>query len=278
MVDDVTGSVEVDGRRIATLITRGPADGETAGIVWLPGYKSDMASTKATALADFARGRHPMTRFDYSGHGVSDGRFEDGTIGRWLDEVEAVFRRTTCGPQVIVGSSMGGYLALLLLRRLMATAPDEAARIRALVLIAPAWDMTEELMWAQFGAVERAAIMTEGFWLRPSQYGEPYRITRALIEEGRSHLIGNAPFNPGRPVHILQGLADPDVPAAHTRKLLALLVGGPEGHAGSAPGGGQACRSWVTLQEVPNGDHRLSRPEDIVRLCEVVSAVSDPRP
>jgi pimeloyl-ACP methyl ester carboxylesterase len=138
-----------------------------------------MASTKATALAAFAREKGlGCTRFDYSGHGLSCGRFEDGTIGAWLGEAEAVFRRVTHGPQIIVGSSMGGYLALLLLRRLARSAPEQAGRIKALILIAPAWDMTEELMWKEFPAEAQRELMDKGVYLQPSEYGEPYAITR----------------------------------------------------------------------------------------------------
>src|SRR5262249_17362980 len=154
--------------------------------------------------------------------------------GRWLEEACAVFTRATTGPQIVVGSSMGGYIALLLLRKLESTAPVDAARLRSLILIAPAWDTTEELMWKTFSAAQRRALMDEGVLLRPSEYGEPYPITRALIEEGRNHLLAGRPFDPGRPVSILQGLQDPDVPAAHTRKLLELLTGG-----------------WAEITEVP---------------------------
>ena len=197
------------------------------GLFWLPGYKSDMASTKATELAAFARTKgYGCTRFDYSGHGVSSGDFEGGTIGAWLEEAEAVFRNVTSGKQIIVGSSMGGYIALLLLRRLLAAAPEEAARIAGLVLIAPAWDMTEELMWKQFNLKARRELQDTGVFRQPSEYGEPYAITRALIEEGRSHLMAKQPFDPGRPVVILQGRLDTAVPVGHARALLGLLQGG----------------------------------------------------
>jgi alpha-beta hydrolase superfamily lysophospholipase len=232
----------------------------STGLVWLPGYKSDMASTKATALAEFAQGRFAMTRFDYSGHGLSSGAFEDGTIGVWLTQARAVFEHCTNGPQILIGSSMGGYIALLMVRAMMAQSPDHAARITALVLIAPALDMTEDLMWAGFSAAQRVQLMTEGYYLRPSDYGEPYPITRKLIEEGRAHLIGGHPFDAGRPVHILQGLLDDAVPAAHTQRLLALLTG-----------------DRVTLEEIPDGDHRLSRPKDIARLLDVVAGFAQPR-
>ncbi|MBX9926757.1 MAG: lysophospholipase [Hyphomicrobiaceae bacterium] len=260
---DGTGmqTIDICGTAIATLAQPGPTEASPVGLFWLPGYKSDMASTKASALADFSRGRYAMTRFDYSGHGQSGGRFEDGTIGGWLDQTEAVFRRValplSAGPQIVIGSSMGGYLALLLLRRLLDNDPQTASRIGALVLIAPAWDMTEALMWNKFDAAQRESLMHDGYWLRPSAYGEPYPITRALIEDGRAHLMTGRTFDPGRPVHILQGLDDPDVPASHTRELLTLLTG-----------------SQVTLEEIPGGDHRLSRPGDIARLYEVVAKLA----
>jgi len=245
-------TLAVGGREIAVLATPPPQSSNGCGVFWLPGYKSDMASTKASALADFSVGRFGCTRFDYSGHGRSGGRFIDGTIGDWLDEAVAVFS-LSAGPQVVIGSSMGGYIALLLLRRLLAQAPAQAARIKAMVLIAPAWDMTEELMWNAFSAEQKARLVAEGHYVRPSDYGEPYIITKRLIEEGRAHLIGSTPFDPGRPVHIFQGLLDDSVPPEHTRRLMGLLLGGQ-----------------VRLQEVADGDHRLSRDSDIAALLAVV--------
>ncbi len=238
-----------DGRRIATLQGRG----EPPGLVWLPGFKSDMVSTKATALAEWAAGRgRASTRFDYSGHGQSGGHFEDGTIGRWLDEAEAVVTRLTQGTQILVGSSMGGYIALLLLKRLLRTNPAEAGRIKGLILIAPAWDMTEELMWRRFSDEAKAAIRDAGVWHRPSAYGEPYPITRKLIEDGRRHLLGREPWNPGRPIHIMHGRLDPDVPWQHTVDLEGLLEGG-----------------WTRVTWVADGEHRLSRPEDLALLFQL---------
>ena len=221
---------------------------------WLSGFMSDMASTKASAIADWAQARgHGATRFDYSGHGISGGAFTDGTIGRWLEEAEAIFTRVSRGPQVIIGSSMGGHIALVLLRKLMREAPAQAARIKGLVLIAPAWDMTEELMWKKFPDDVRREILDQGFHLRPSAYAAPYTITRALIEDGRQHLLARTPFNPGRPVIILQGLQDPDVPAAHSRELTSFLTGG-----------------HVRLIEIPDGEHRLSRPQDLDLLFSAI--------
>lgn len=241
-------------RRIAYLSQAGGAP----GLLWLQGFKSDMVSTKASALAEWAAARKlALTRFDYSGHGQSGGRFEDGTLGRWIEEARTVFERLTQGPQVFIGSSMGGAIALALLKRLMVEHPAGAARIKALVLIAPAWDMTEELMWKQFPEAIKREVMEKGVWMRPSQYGDPYPITRGLIEDGRRHLIGNERWNPGRPVNILHGRLDPDVPFAHSEKLIANLDGG-----------------GARLVEVPDGEHRLSRPEDIDLLFGLIESVS----
>ena len=244
-------------RRIACLVDPGASNGRP-GVIWFPGFKSEMTSTKASVLSEWATLRGvSCARFDYSGHGQSGGAFESGTIGRWLEEACAIFVRLTKGPQVLVGSSMGGYIALLLLRQLMQEQPTGAARVRALVLIAPAWDMTERLMWSRFPESARKALLSEGVYLRPSQYGdEPYAITRTLVEEGRHHLIGTSPFNPGRPVHILHGLQDPDVPWEHTLDLVAHLSG-----------------DWTTVAAVPDGDHRLSRREDLERLTAILDSL-----
>lgn len=239
-------------RRIAYLSQPGKAG--QPGILWLAGLKSDMVSTKAEALAHFAADRgYGYTRFDYSGHGQSEGMFENATIGDWLEEATAVFSELTTGAQIVVGSSTGGHIALLLLRHLVTQDAREAERLRGLVLIAPAWDLTEELMWNAFPENVRSEIMDQGFTIRPSEYGEPYRITRRFIEEGRIHLFARKPFNPGRPIAILQGLLDKDVPAAHARELVNFIEG-----------------DWATIQEVPDGEHRLSRPEDLQRLFALI--------
>lgn len=237
-------------RRIACLVDAGAAP----GMFWLSGFKSEMTSTKASALAAWCADRGlACTRFDYSGHGQSGGRFEDGTIGRWLEEALAVFTALTRGPQIVIGSSMGGYIALLLLRALMARAPAEAERVGALTLIAPAWDMTEELMWRQFPPEARRTIAEQGVWLEPSQYGEPYPIARGLIEEGRNHLFARRPWNPGRPIHIIHGRLDLDVPWQHTQDLIGFLEG-----------------SHTTVTTVADGEHRLSRPQDLSLLFGVL--------
>jgi len=250
-------------RRIAYIADSGMS-GSEPGVMWLSGLKSEMTSTKASVLAEWAARRgHPCTRFDYSGHGQSSGRFEDGTVGAWLEEALAVFKEATSGPQILVGSSMGGYIALLVLRALMRDAPAEAQRIKGLLLIAPAWDMTERLMWARFPESVRREIEEKGVYLRPSKYGDgEYAITRRLIEDGRDHLIGDADFDPGRPVHVLHGLLDPDVPWEHTLDLVAHLSG-----------------DRVRVSAVPDGEHRLSRPEDLalmIRVLEGLAGIADP--
>jgi pimeloyl-ACP methyl ester carboxylesterase len=245
-------------RRIAYL--REPDDGAgKPGVFWLSGLKSEMTSTKASALAHWAREQGlACLRFDYSGHGQSEGRFEDRTLGQWLAEARSAFGLTR-GPQVVVGSSMGGGIALLLLRELMAQAPHEAARVKALVLIAPAWDLAE-LMWSHLSQSARGEIMEKGIYLRPSRYGDgPYPITRAFIEEARQHRIGDTPFDPGRPVHILHGLLDPDVPWEHTLDLVAHLSG-----------------DWTRVSAVPDGEHRLSRPQDLALLLDIVGRLAQP--
>lgn len=241
-------------RRIATLVARGSGDGRP-GVVWLAGLKSDMVSTKAAALAEWAAERGiSCTRFDYSGHGRSSGEFQKATIGDWLEEARAVFTGLTHGAQILVGSSTGGHIALLLLRDLIRNDPAQASRIKALVLIAPAWDLTEELMWNKFPEDARREIMENGVTYRPSAYGEPYVITRSFIEEGRNHLFRAEPFDPGRPIVILQGAEDADVPVEHARRLAGFIEGG-----------------WAKLIEVADGEHRMSRPQDLALLFDEIS-------
>jgi len=241
-----------EGRRIAFHAT----PGKQPGVVFMGGFRSDMTGTKATALEDHVIGRgHAFLRFDYSGHGQSSGRFEDGTISDWLADSLAVIDAQTEGRQILTGSSMGGWLALLLTRRHLETAGR--SRIAGLVLIAPALDMTEELMWKAFDAGARRQIETTGVYLRPSAYGDgPYPITRALIEEGRKHLMLGRPFDPGCPVRILHGARDADVPWPLSLRLLDCL---------------RSADAELTV--IPDGDHRLSRPEDIERLLKTVEGL-----
>ncbi len=244
---------EGQGRRRIAVRARA---GRPPGLFWLGGFNSDMRGTKALALDAWAaeHGR-ACVRFDYSGHGESEGQFADGTIGRWLEEAVAVFEQFCAGPQVVIGSSMGGWMALLLAREIRRRGLKRAS-LAGLVLIAPAPDFTEALMWKGFAPEVRDEIMTKGVWHRPSQYGDPYPITRALIEEGRNHLLLGAAIDVGCPVRILQGAQDPDVPWRHAFALAERLPA-----------------EDVVLTMIQDGDHRLSRPQDIARLMAAVAEI-----
>jgi pimeloyl-ACP methyl ester carboxylesterase len=246
-IDDDFGRRRIAFRRRA---------GAGPGIVWLGGFKSDMLSTKARRLDAFAaeRGR-ALLRFDYSGHGESEGDFASGTIGQWFADALAALRAQTQGVQVLVGSSMGGWIALLVARELART--GEIDRLAGLVLIAPAVDFTQALLWPQLPEEARRDIETHGVWMRPSPYSpEPYPITRALIEDGREHLLLGQTVRAHCPVHILQGMQDPDVPWRHAVTLVEHLAGDP-----------------VALTLIKDGDHRLSREEDIARLLAAVESI-----
>ncbi|WP_332770235.1 alpha/beta fold hydrolase [Phenylobacterium sp.] len=236
-----------DGARIAWRRVAGA--GPT--VVWLGGFKSDMAGTKAQALADWAltRGRS-YVRFDYFGHGESDGDFAQGTITRWREDALAVLDELAQGPVVLVGSSMGGWIACLA----AAAAPE---RVKAMVLIAPAPDFTEKLMSPEIAAAGRAELKATGVWMRPSDYGDPYPITAALLEDGARWSILPGPVNVDAPVRILQGGEDPDVPWRHALELAQAIRG-----------------QDVVFGLIKDGDHRLSRPQDIARLIAAVEEVA----
>ncbi|MDE2578210.1 MAG: alpha/beta hydrolase [Hyphomicrobiales bacterium] len=251
-------TLDVAGRAIACRTVEAYGAGALQpGIVWLGGFKSDMRGSKALALEDYAQAHaRAFLRFDYSGHGESSGDFREGTIGRWLEESLFAFRALTVGPQIIVGSSMGGWLAMLLARELARR--NEQTRIAGMVLIAPALDFTQDLMWPELPEEARRAIETEGVWLRPSEYGpEPYPLTRALFEDGRRHLLLGGEVRAHAPVHILQGMRDESVPWRHALKIVEHLAADP-----------------VVLTLIRDGDHRLSRPEDIARLIAAVEAIA----
>ena len=243
-----------DRRRLAVL----SREGTGPAVVWLGGFRSDMRATKAAALDAWAaeHGR-AFLRFDYSGHGESEGRFADGTITRWLeDSLAAVAARPKtegeAGP-VLVGSSMGGWLALLAARALAAAGTPPAG----LVLLAPAPDFTERLMRPGLSAEALREIETAGVTMQPSQYGPPVPITRALLEDGRRHIVLDGIVRTHAPVHILQGMNDPDVPWRTATTLVEHLAG-----------------DAAVLTLIKDGDHRLSRPQDIERLLSAVAGIA----
>lgn len=222
-------------------------------VVWLGGFMSDMTGTKAQALADWAlAGGRSFLRFDYSGHGTSEGEFRDGTITRWRADSLRAIEALTEGPLVLVGSSMGGWMACL-----VASAIPQ--RIQSMVLIAPAPDFTEKLMSPNLPPEAHVALRQEGVWMRPSEYGEPYPITRDLLEDGArwSILEGSVPI--AAPVRILQGGQDPDVPWRHALELANQIKG-----------------EDVVFTLIRDGDHRLSRPQDIARLLATVEEAVRP--
>ena len=217
--------------------------GTEPGVVWLGGFRSDMEGTKAHVIdAWAARTGRSCLRFDYFGHGSSSGDFLEGTISRWRDDALVALEQLTDGPQILVGSSMGAWIAILLAR----TVPQ---RVAGLVLIAPAADFTEALMWQRMPDDIKSTIMEKGVWRRETaDEGEVHPITRALIEDGRNNLILGQAMAVGYPVRILQGMADIDVPWPHAMKVVKSLVGD------------------VTITLVKNGDHRLSSPSDLKLL------------
>jgi pimeloyl-ACP methyl ester carboxylesterase len=225
--------------------------GREPGVVWLGGFRSDMTGTKAEHLSRWAtdRGRAYL-RFDYSGHGASDGRFEDLVLSDWLGDALTVLDRLTAGPQILVGSSMGGWIAALLaLRR-----PE---RVAGALFIAPAPDFTESLMWAQMTGPERDEILKQGRFVERSQYSpEPNIITRALIEDGRKHLILGGPIAIRCPVRIVQGMADPDVPWRHALVFADCLEADD-----------------VELTLIKAGDHRLSKPTELRRITDALESL-----
>lgn len=224
------------------------SEGTGPAVVFLGGFRSDMTGTKAVALEAWARrtGRAYL-RFDYLGHGQSSGRFEDGTIGRWLDDSLAAIDALTAGKLVLVGSSMGGWLSLLVAR----ARPE---RMAGLVLIAAAPDFTERLLLTRLSAEDREILQREGRLVRPSQYSpEPSIFTWSLFEEGRNHLVLDKSLALSCPVRLLHGQSDPDVPWEYSLQI-ARHIEAPD----------------VVTTLVKGGDHRLSTPADIARLIAIV--------
>lgn len=227
------------------------------GLFWLGGFKSDMDGSKAIALDSFAeKNGLSCTRFDYSGHGLSGGQFVDGTISKWLEEAVEIINATSTRDErrILVGSSMGGWLALLLNMRLKSM---KGPIVHGIVLIAPAVDMTADLMWDNMPEEARAQMVETGRFEKPSDYSdEPYVLTHDLILDGKKHLFGTGVLHMGCPVHILQGGQDMDVPPSHTLKLAAQLP-----------------LDDVVISMIPDGDHRLSRPQDLDRLTASIETL-----
>ncbi len=234
------------GRRLAYH----KSEGARPGVVFLGGFKSDMEGTKALYLEAWAkRTGRAFLRFDYSGHGQSSGAFEAGSIGDWAEDAEAAIKALTEGPQVLVGSSMGGWIALLMARRI----PEGIA---GLVGIAAAPDFTEDGMWAAFSEAQRAEILEKGRIALPSEYGEPYIITRRLIEDGRRHLVLREPLALPFPTRFLQGTADADVDQSVALRLLEHAEGDD-----------------IRLTLVKGADHRFSDPDCLALIESSVEEV-----
>lgn len=225
--------------------------GEGPTVVWLGGFKSDMTGTKAEALAEWAsRSGRAFLRFDYSGHGASDGKFEDGTISTWLSDTLFAIDELTNGPLILVGSSMGGWIAAL-------AAVRQRDRLAGIVFVAPAPDFTEALIWETMSESEKAKLMRTGRLAEESQYSdEPTIITYALIEDGRRHLLLAGPVDIECPVRIIQGMADPDVPWRHAVRFAELIISDD-----------------LEMTLIKSGDHRLSKPHELAKLVSAVASI-----
>lgn len=230
--------------------------GRAPGLVWLGGYRSDMKGTKAAALDSWAAERGlAVTRHDYSGHGESGGSFMEGTISRWLEESLAVFRRFAEGRQILVGSSMGAWIALRMVQEMNRIGARDS--IAGLLLLAPAPDFTVELMEPELSAAQLRALEEQGYFETPSAYSpEPNVYTKALFEDGRRNRVLEGIIDTHCPVHILQGMADEDVPYRHAMRLVEHLPADD-----------------VTLSLVRDGDHRLSRPQDIDLMLRTLASL-----
>jgi len=244
-------------REIAAIATQA-SHPDAVTVVWLGGYRSDMSGTKAVALEEHAVAQGlGFLRFDYSGHGASSGHYTDGTISIWLeDAIAAISALAPRGPLVLVGSSMGGWIGLRLVEEMRRM--GQADRLAGLTLIAPAPDFTFELIEPNLTDLERTSLAERGYFEEISDYSsEPNRFTKALIEDGRNNRVMAGLIETGCPVHILQGMKDPDVPYRHALKIMEKIV---------------SDDAILTL--IRDGDHRLSRPEDLRRIAEAVSAMS----
>ncbi|EKF60470.1 hypothetical protein QWE_05373 [Agrobacterium albertimagni AOL15] len=242
-----------DAARDIAVITRMGTGPDRPALVWLGGYRSDMAGTKAIEMDALARDQGlTAIRFDYSGHGVSGGDFRKGTISRWTEEALAVLAASGAKRLVLIGSSMGGWIALRVIQE--ARCLGLSFSVDGLVLIAPAPDFTSELIEPGLNAAERQSLAERGYFEEPSEYSpEPNIFTRALMEDGAKNRVLTGLIETGCPVHILQGMKDPDVPYQHALKLMEFLP-----------------LDDVVLTLIRDGDHRLSRPEDITKMKNAI--------
>jgi len=238
-----------DGATIAYHFSSGKSSDKPTGVVFCGGFRSDMEGTKALALEAWcqAQGRS-FLRFDYTGHGQSSGAFEDGCIGDWASDATYALDRLTEGPQVLVGSSMGGWIMFLVAR-------ERPERLCGLVGLAAAPDFTEDLMWTELNDAQRANMMRDGYVAVPNDYdpADPYIITKRLIEDGKNHLLLREPLNIQVPVRLIQGMKDADVPWGTALKIQDAVV-----------------TDDVEIQFVKNGDHRLSESADLKRLTRTL--------
>jgi len=226
--------------------------GEGPGVMFLGGFKSDMAGLKAKHLDDWAsKSGRAFLRFDYTAHGTSQGEWDRATVTQWRQDALDMLDQQTEGPQILVGSSMGGWIALL-------AALARPERIKALVLIAPAADFTETLIWERLPFHIRSQIETEGQWLRPNRYGDPYPITHTLIEDGRNWLVLNDKIAFDGPVRIYHGWRDPDVPWSHGLQVMEQLTS-----------------QDASYHLSKSGDHRLSETTNLVEIVRLIESVID---
>jgi len=258
LTSETSLSLKVGAGQLSRNIAIDKISGASPGLIWLGGYRSDMTGTKAQVMMDWSRKNgHAALRFDYSGHGKSEGEFLDGTISRWLEESLTVFDHHTDGPQILVGSSMGGWIALRMAQELQKR--GEKQKLAGILLIAPAPDFTHKLMEPRFSGDQIKELNEKGFISEPSEYSdEPNVITRRLIEDGRENLVMEGVINTGCPVAILQGMNDPDVPYEHAMRLMNHLPS-----------------EDVTITLINDGDHRLSREQDLELLKRTLDMLVD---
>jgi pimeloyl-ACP methyl ester carboxylesterase len=244
--------MNVDGLNIAFQMRKGMIP----GLVWLGGYRSDMGGTKAAHLDNYAkRTGRAMLRHDYSGHGQSEGLVHDGTISLWVRQSLAVFQAQSSRPQVLIGSSMGAWIALRMIQELAKA--GETGRVAGLVLIAPAPDFTIDLIEPNLSDAHRRDLAEKGYFEEGSDYlVEPNRFSQAFLDDGRANRVMNGIIETHCPVHILHGMQDMDVPYQHALKLAAHFP-----------------KDSITMSLIPDGDHRLSRPQDLAMLQQAVEAV-----